>query len=91
MIRGTEAEYQSDAGCTKDTPYLILMRELWGVFCDYLREKWARYNGTALYFAKIMVEWVNPSEEAVKLWYRQWCTNPGSIGRYNSLELDNFG
>ena len=33
----------------KDTPYLALTGELWGVFCEYLRENWPRYNGTALY------------------------------------------
>ena len=35
MIDGTQAEYQSDAGSTKDTPYLALTGELWGVFCKY--------------------------------------------------------
>ena len=50
MIIEIEAEYQSDAGTTKDTPYLALMGELWGVFCEYLRENQPRYNGTALYF-----------------------------------------
>ena len=44
-----EAEYESDAGSTKDTPYLALMGELWGVFCGYFWENWPRYNGTALY------------------------------------------
>ena len=34
MIRGTEAEYQSDAGSTKDTPYLTLTGNLWGVFVN---------------------------------------------------------
>ena len=49
MIAGTEAEYQSDAGSTKDTPYLALTGELWGVFCEYFWEHWTRYNDTALY------------------------------------------
>ena len=49
MIIEIEAEYQSDAGTTKDTPYLALTGELWGVFCEYLRENQLRYNGTALY------------------------------------------
>ena len=48
-MTGTEAKYQSDAGSTKDTPYLTLTGELWGVFWEYLWEKWLRYNGTALY------------------------------------------
>ena len=43
------ADYQSDAGSTKDAPYVALMGELWGVFCEYLWENWPRYNGTALY------------------------------------------
>ena len=47
MITGTEAELQSDAASTKDTPYLALKRELLGVFCDYLWENWPRYNDNA--------------------------------------------
>ena len=35
MIAGTQAEYQSDAGSTKDTPYLTLACKWWGVFCEY--------------------------------------------------------
>ena len=49
MIIEIEAEYQSDAGTTKDTPYLALTGELWGVFCEYLWENQPRYNGPALY------------------------------------------
>ena len=45
----TEAGYQSDAESTKDSPYLALMGELWGVFCEYFGENWPRNNGTALY------------------------------------------
>ena len=36
MIIEIEAEYQSDAGTTKYTPYLALTGELWGVLCEYL-------------------------------------------------------
>ena len=36
MITGTEADYQPDAGYTKDTPYLALTGELWVVFFEYL-------------------------------------------------------
>ena len=43
MIVGIEAEYQSDAESTKDTPYLALTGELWGVFCEYLWENWPHY------------------------------------------------
>ena len=32
----------------KDTPYLALTGELWGVICEYLWENWQHY-GTALY------------------------------------------
>ena len=49
MIIDFEAEYQSHAGTTKDTPYLARTGELWGVFCEYLWENQPRYNGTALY------------------------------------------
>ena len=49
LITGTKAEYQSDVGSTKHIPYLGLMGKLWGVFCEYLRENWLRYNGTTLY------------------------------------------
>ena len=52
MIAGAETEYQSDAGSTKDTPYLTLTGEIWAVFCEYLWENWPRYNGNALYIIK---------------------------------------
>ena len=38
MITRTEAEYQSDAGSTKDTPYPALPGEIWGVFCEYFEK-----------------------------------------------------
>ena len=38
MIAGTQAEFQSDAGSTKDTPYLALTGEIWGVFCEYFEK-----------------------------------------------------
>ena len=34
-IIGTEAEYQSKAKSTKDTPYLTLTGDLWDVFGEY--------------------------------------------------------
>ena len=49
MITGTEAEYLSASGSTKDTPYLTPTGELWGVFYEYLWENWPCYNGTALH------------------------------------------
>ena len=33
------------------------MGELWGVFCEYLWEKWPRYNGTALYLLSTDIVW----------------------------------
>ena len=41
----------SDAGSTKDTPYLALTGELWSVFYEYLWENWPCYNGTALCYS----------------------------------------
>ena len=34
----TEVQYKSEFESTKDTPYLALMGELWGVFCEDFRE-----------------------------------------------------
>ena len=44
----TGAKYVSEIMFTKDTPYLTLTGELWGVFCKDLGENWLYYNGTAL-------------------------------------------
>ena len=49
------AEYQSDAGSTKDIPYLTLMGKLWGVLCVYLWENWLRYNRTTLYVIQTQI------------------------------------
>ena len=43
------AEHESDLKLTRDTPYLALMGELWGVSSDDIGENWLHYNGTALY------------------------------------------
>ena len=56
MIAGTQADYQSDAGSTKDTPHLTLMGKPWGVFCEYFWENWPRYDGTALYFTSMKTQ-----------------------------------
>ena len=45
----TEKRYASEVIFTKDTPYLALTDELWGVFSEDLGENWQRYNGTTLY------------------------------------------
>ena len=47
----SSVKHQSEAAPTKDTPYLTLMGELWGVFREYYGENWPRYNSTALYLA----------------------------------------
>ena len=49
MTAGTQAEYQSDAGSTKETPYLAQTGELWGVFWEQFLENSPSYNGTTLY------------------------------------------
>ena len=38
---------------TKDTPYLVLTDEIWGVFWRDFEENWLRYNHTALYLYTI--------------------------------------
>ena len=44
----TEADYKLEFEHTKDTPYLALAGELWGVFCEDFGENGPHYNGTAL-------------------------------------------
>ena len=44
------AEHKSELKLTKDTPYLALKSELWGVYCEDLGKDWPRYNDTPLYF-----------------------------------------
>ena len=39
IIAESEAEYQSEAEATKDTPYLALMGKLRGVFREYFGKK----------------------------------------------------
>ena len=43
------AEKKSDFRLTKYTPYIALVGELWGVYCDDLGGNWPRYNGITLY------------------------------------------
>ena len=52
----TDVEYKSEFEYTKDTTYLAITGELWGVFCEDFGENWPRYNGTVLY-----IEYVNES------------------------------
>ena len=42
----TEAEYESEFELPKDTPYLTLMCEIWGVNCEDLGENRLHYNST---------------------------------------------
>ena len=45
-----QAEYKSEFETTKDSPYLTLTGQLWGVFCEDFQEYWLRHNGTVLYY-----------------------------------------
>ena len=47
-------EHKSDDELTKDTPYITLTGELWGVCCEDLGENWLRYKDTPLYGALLM-------------------------------------
>ena len=47
-IAVAEVEYKSEFESTKYTPYLTLMGELWGVFCEDFGEKRPHYISTAL-------------------------------------------
>ena len=44
----TEMKYAPEVIFTKDTTYLALTGELWGVFCEDMGGNWPRYNDTAL-------------------------------------------
>ena len=46
----TAAEHKWDLKLTRDTPYLALMGELWGVCCEEISENCLRCNSTTLYF-----------------------------------------
>ena len=41
--------FMIDCLVAKDTLYLTLTDELWGVFCEYLCENLPHYNGATLY------------------------------------------
>ena len=45
----TVAEHKSDFKLKKDTPYMALMGEMWGVCYEDFGENWSCFNGTALY------------------------------------------
>ena len=45
----TAAEFKSKFELIKDTPYLALVGEPWGVCHEYFGENWLHYNCTALY------------------------------------------
>ena len=44
-----EALHESELVLTKETPYLTLTGELWGVYCEEFQENWLSYNATALH------------------------------------------
>ena len=46
----TDAEHKSDIKLTKDIPYLALMGELWGVYCDDLGDNWPRCISIKLWY-----------------------------------------
>ena len=50
------AECKSNIKLIKDTPYLTLTGELWGVFCEDIEENWPCYNGTTLFYGYSTVE-----------------------------------
>ena len=51
----TTAANKPDFELTNDTPYLALMGELCGVYCEDLRENWPHYNGIALYIQMLLM------------------------------------
>ena len=84
----------------KDTPYLALTGELWGIFCEYLWENWPRFNSTAPYlhfisfpYAERTVSWELSSWKTNAwlshiVWFGCWC--PGSLRRqgFGSRDID---
>ena len=50
----TDDEHESDFELTKDTPYFILIDELWGIYCEDLGENWICYEGIPLYIRRNM-------------------------------------
>ena len=61
----TNAEYKSECEPTKDTTYLALMVEVWGVFCRDFQENWLRFNGTALYQGATSCQYINGGHHIV--------------------------
>ena len=49
----TMKEYKTGIALTRDTSYLFLTGELWGVYCDNLGENSPRYTDTALYIKAV--------------------------------------
>ena len=39
----------------KDTPYLALSGELWGVFYEYFNRNWSCYKGFLLYIENLIL------------------------------------
>ena len=53
----TEAEHESDSMLTKDTPYFILMGELWNVNCEHFVANWLHYNNIVLQRTYFTIPW----------------------------------
>ena len=52
VLHWLKAEYENmkKFKLTKDTPYLILMGKLWGVYCEDFGENWLHYSSTSLQY-----------------------------------------
>ena len=86
----------------KDTPYLTLMGELWGVFCEDLEENWLCYNGTPLHFFSTIQSsnkccpqhkpWINLGENRHPCWQELLALcegNPPVTGGFPSQRASN--
>ena len=82
----TEAKYKTEVIFTKDTPYITLVGELWGVFCEDLGENWLRFNRTALY---LIFEGRNNPHSLVKFaLIKNWHDDSASVTRSFPLILN---
>ena len=59
----TEVLYKSEYVFTKDTPYLALRGELWGVFWGDFQEHWLHHNDTTLYLIKYKQRFLTPGHQ----------------------------
>ena len=63
----TDTEHKSGFVFRRDTPYLTLTGELWGVYHENFGEKSPRYNCTALYICLRYgsYDWFNDGESVL--------------------------